>query len=176
MKTNNLAKKYVFLMLIVLFVFTSTACTLSNSTKAAPPGLTEEEFPKELAELPLNHIITGDQAKAQISQLHGTDIDITEGLVAMFGAPDDNRQIMMWISESSTKEDATKLLDIMNEKMLNNKVFSNFQEKELDGLTYYYVSGIGLDNYYYQKDKRLYWIGINDPNSEAILQQIINKI
>ena len=176
MKTNNLMKKSMFLLLIVSFLFISTACTLSNPQKVAPPGLTEEEFPKELAELPLAHIITGDEAKTQISQLHGTDIEITEGLVAMFGAPGDNRQMMMWISESATKEDATKLLDIMNEKMLSNKVFSNFQEKDLDGLTYYYVSGIGLDNYYYQKDKRLYWIGINDSNSEAILQQIIDKI
>ncbi|MBO8168597.1 MAG: hypothetical protein H0Z35_05320 [Thermoanaerobacteraceae bacterium] len=140
------------------------------------PSLSEEEFPKELAGMSLIKLVTGEEAKRNISQLHGVEIEVDKGLIAMFGAENGSRHMVIWVTESSNKAEATKLLQIMDEKMPDSKAFSNYQVKLLNGHTYYYVSGIGLDNYYYQKGRRLYWVGIKDKDPEQTLLSIVDKI
>ncbi len=163
----------------VLVVFLLVVAALGVSWVLMQPGalpsLTEEDFPKQLAGLPLVKLSTGPDAVKSISRLHGTGIDVVRGIVAMYGSHDGSRQLMVWVSESRSKAEATKLLNIMDEKMPNSNAFSNYQVKILDGRTYYYVSGIGLDNYYYQKGKRLYWVAIKDNNPEATLLSIVDK-
>lgn len=141
------------------------------------PSLTQEEFPQQMDGLPLVQLATGSEAIKQISMLHGTDIDIVSGIVAMYGGHDGAKHIIVWVSESANKAEATKLLDIMDEKMPNSKAFSNYQVKMMDGRTYYYVTGPDpqMENYYYQKGERLYWVGVQGGDADETMKNIVDK-
>ncbi|WP_366923594.1 hypothetical protein MFMK1_000497 [Metallumcola ferriviriculae] len=166
-------KKRFILFAFVLVVALVVSWNLTKSE--ALPTLNAEEFPAELAGMPRVELSVGPDAVKNISGLHGTDIEIVEGLVAIYSTAKEDRQMIVWVSESRNKQEATKLLTIMDNMMPNSSAFSNYQVKILNGRTYYYVTGIGMDNYYYQKGKRLYWVAIKDKDPETVLLNIVDR-
>lgn len=146
--------KYLLSLLLVLLTVTIIA-GCSSKTKV----LSEKSFPNEYRNMSRVQFITGPQAIDSISKLHGTNITISKGYQVMYQGSEE--QMVLWISESPTQEDATKLLAAMNTKIGNSQAFTNFQEKKIDGQEMYYVYGMNMDNYYYQKGTRIYWVAIN---------------
>ncbi|MHB1420318.1 MAG: hypothetical protein ACYCX4_12160, partial [Bacillota bacterium] len=135
--------------------------------------ISAENFPTELAGLPAVHpVVTGPEAIQQLSELHGKDIGkVVNGYIAMYEQGD--RQITLWISVSATEADADELLQIMNAKMPTTNVFTNQKTIEMNGKTYNYVSGMGMDNYYFAQGSRNYWVATNDPDSMGILEKVV---
>ncbi|GAW93744.1 hypothetical protein [Calderihabitans maritimus] len=158
------------ILLGAVVVIGAIVAVYSVSSKKLPE-LNEDSFPQALAGMPLVHLVTGEQAIAQISKLHGTNIPIENGYIAMYRSED--RQAVLWISESATSEEAEELLKIMDEKMPGSSAFSNYTVKVIDGKTYYYVTGIGMHNYYYLKGNRVYWLGTNVEPAEDILKEAV---
>lgn len=158
-------KYLVGLLLVLLTVVLIAGC--SSKTKV----LSEKSFPNEYRNMSRTQLITGPQAIASISKLHGTNIKISQGYQVMYQGSD--KQMVLWISESPTNDDATKLLAAMNDKIGGSQAFTNFQEKTIDGQKMYFVNGMNMDNYFYQKGTRIYWVAIYGQNTADEMKYIL---
>ncbi|MHB1125826.1 MAG: hypothetical protein ACYC2T_02560 [Bacillota bacterium] len=168
-KKIRLAAIAVIVLVIAAVVFVSFKMLPTESQ----PTLSAEHFPTELVGMPAVHqVVTGEEAIQQLGELHGKDINkIVNGYIAMYEQGD--RQITLWISQSATEEDANELFGIMDAKMPSSKVFTNYETVELNGNTYKYVSGIGMDNYYFVHGNDNYWVAIKDPDSMSVLEKVV---
>ncbi|MDW7674728.1 MAG: hypothetical protein SCK28_09350 [Bacillota bacterium] len=134
----------------------------------------QASIPTQVDGFRLDSVITGDEAIQNISRLHGTDIEIVDGLVAEYASSDSH--FVVWISQSSDEQEAKYLLDIMDEKIPASPVFTNRQEFVIGDTTYYYVTGAGMENYYWYKGTKVYWVGITSGNDMEILRTVINSM
>ena len=150
-------------MIVIIFGLLIVGCS-PKATK-----LSEKTFPEQYQGMTRVQMLGGQEAIEGISKLHGTNIDkISKGYQVMYQGND--KQMLIWVSESPTVSDATKLLVAMNSKISTSKVFTGFKEETIDGRTIYYVFGMDMDNYYYQRGKALYWVAIEakEPQKELI--------
>jgi len=153
-----------------------------NTTEAAPDHLV---FPAQIQDLDLIQKDSGPQARGMISKLHGTAISIKEGYIGEYGGP--AGQIIIWISESNSNDDAIKLFDIMDRKIAaaqksgssgeaQGPPFTDRRTMKLEGLDVVAVKGMGMENYYYRKDAKVYWIAVKGVDPLKTLDEIIDKL
>lgn len=135
-----------------------------------------EMVPRELAGLKLQHEMSGEEAVQDISKLHGTNIEVVNGYIAQYS--DGRREAILWISESKDEADAKLLLEAMDTKMPQSPVFGNHRKEERDGRTYHYVDGAGMQNYYWQQDHIVVWIGVKgtQEDTKTVLEATIKAL
>ncbi len=172
---------------IILFLaaFFVIAILLYNSSGKNTKPFNEGSFPKNLQGLTLQQVITGPQALGMISKLHGTDITIKQGYIASYAGP--QGQIMIWVSESDNVPDAIELFDVMDKKIAavnepgqdsnsGQPPFTNRRELKENGINVIAVEGMGMENYYYQIDDKVYWIAAGGVTPIDALREVMNKI
>lgn len=116
-------------------------------------------IPNQIGSYSLTTKMEGDEAIQHISQLHGKDIQIKNGYILEY--QNDNQEFsVVWISESTSENEAKKLFNKMNKLMDQSKMYSDHQIIEVDGSTIQYVFGMDMDNYYYQKGSQVIWISV----------------
>lgn len=116
--------------------------------------------PQHLGALHLVSSITGDEAKAQISKLHGVQIDLHEAYIAEYTGA--GVQVTAWVSEAGSGADAAWLLRRMLDGIRDgNPMFSNLQQQAVDGSEVYSVdSSDGKKHYFYRDDMKLVWLQV----------------
>lgn len=144
------------------------------SQNASADDSGELNFPGDLQGFQLIQFVEGEAALADMVQLHGgVPIEAENGYIATYG--NNSESFVLWITVSKNEEEAEYLLDIMDEKIPDSPVFTNRQEFETPNNTYYYVSGAGMENFYWYDENRVYWAGIQSENIMETLQLIINN-
>jgi hypothetical protein len=168
-----MGKKQLILSVFGVVIFIVTILTVSffperNKTVSAPETNQAISIPSKIGSYSLTMKLEGDEAMQQISQLHGKDIDIKAGYIIEY-QNDDQAPAMVWISESSDENEATKLFNKMNKLMDQSKMYSDHRTVKIDGTSVEYVFGMDMDNYYYQKGSQVIWITVSmDENQEFI--------
>jgi len=136
--------------------------------------LSENSFPQTLGGMNLAQVASGDQAMGMISKLHGTEITVKQGFIAQYmGA---GSQMTIWVSESNSEPEAVQLMDIMDKKMPASKAFTGRKEVAADSAKVIYVQGMGMDNYYWQKGTKVYWIAVGGPDSMQVLKEVLKSL
>lgn len=136
-----------------------------------------ESFPHQIGSMEMTGpVISGQEAIDQISKLHGLPIELADGYIATYAGQ--SQMMQLWISVSNSEEEAAQLIKLMDEKMPQNQVFSNYRVIEIDGKPYYYVTGIGMEHVYYQSGKKAVWIGIQSQVPGALENAVraVNEI
>jgi hypothetical protein len=164
-------------LIIVLIVFFAIFMVYYNFYYDEP--LIELSFPKTMLGVKLDQIITGPQAVNSISKLHGLDISIKKGYVASYSGS--RQQIMIWASQSNSIKEAQQLFEIMDAKIIKSAQtefppFSKRRELEKQGLKIIAVKGMGMENYYYQKGAKVYWIAVGGVDPLLVLNEAIRKL
>ncbi|MCL4516661.1 MAG: hypothetical protein M1379_13900 [Firmicutes bacterium] len=129
------------------------------------------KLPKTIEGLTLANVVSGKAALDQISQLHGTNIQMTSGDIATYEKGQE--KVIVWMGRAKNAAGAQALLDEMVGKMANSKVFEQPQKLVIKDRAYYYTVGAGMSNYFYVKDDSVYWIGAVTPNEVNVVKTII---
>lgn len=149
-------------------------------TEVTPAG---SVFPAEIQGLDLVRQDSGPAARGMLSKLHGTNISIKEGYIGEYGGP--AGQIIIWISESNEANEAVQLFQVMDRKIVaaqKNKgeaagpPFTDRRTIKKDGLDVIAVRGMGMENYYFQKETKVYWIAVKGVNPLGALDEAIDKL
>lgn len=145
----------------------------NNQGKIPEGGLS---FPETLQGLKLGEVVSGPQAIAMISQLHGTDIKIKQGYIAVYG--EEQNQITMWVSESGSKTDAEELFKIMDVKIKAAAAspkapFTDRRVMTKQGKKVIAVKGMGMENYYYKSGTLVYWIAAGGVDPVKALEETL---
>lgn len=149
-----------------------------NSTGKDIKLLGESSFPQALQGLPLSQIVSGPQAVAMISKLHGSDISVRQGYIASYIGS--QGQIMIWVSESDNEKGAVELFEIMDERIaapgqtgLGQPPFTDRRPLNLNGKKVIAVKGMGMENYYYQIGNKVYWVAAGGVDPMKALEAVM---
>lgn len=137
------------------------------------------QFPETIQGLTLKEVVSGPQAMAMISRLHGTDIQIKQGYIAVYG--EDPNQITMWVSESETRKEAEELFKIMDVKIKAASAspkapFTDRRVLTKAGKKVIAVKGMGMENYYYKSGTLVYWIAAGGVDPDKALEETIKDL
>lgn len=140
-------------------------------------------FPEKLGEMTLAAYVEGPAAVAEVKALHPNDpvVQMQNAYVARYTGPGTG-SARFWVSESATADEAGSLLDAMTRTVGNSGVFSQPSSVPAEGATVYFVQGppeIGLYNYLYAIDKKVFWVQVDNPDPSRrldILAEAISRI
>lgn len=155
----------IYLAVFIIAVIAVTAF-LYQETQKSPYGI----FPEKLGDMTISLYRDGDAAMADVEGLHGNnpDVKIENAYIANYRSTPTSKA-KFWVSESKTREEAVSLLESMNSRVGKTGMFSDSTPVNIEGITVYFVGGkpeVGLYHYFYIKDKRVFWIQI-DNSDEA---------
>jgi len=160
-------------ILVPLLILTGIAITLSAfgwlffEQKIANPA--PVSIPDTLAGLPLTDRMTGKQAAADFSQLHGKQFPLTSGAVGVYG----DYQATLWAAGAPLKGMAAEMVNAMRDKIAEGRSpFKPVGEISDNGRTIYSLEGMGQGHYYFQSGKYVIWLAVETDLAETALQQL----
>lgn len=167
MTNRGIQRGVIGLTILVLLV---VAWTLLNQPKDQGQMI----LPERLGNLPRTELITGPEAIRQISQMHQTNIVISEGYIAKYAQG--NQEVTLWISGSPSDQEGQALFDVMDEKMPASKMFTNRQELKLKDTKVIKVLAMGQEHYYWVKGKINFWVAVGGIQPMPVLEEVMSKI
>lgn len=166
---------------LALFIIATVAGTILVYTQAQEENASGI-FPEKLGDMSLSLYREGDVAMTEVKNLHrGANVEIENAFIANYRSPAGNKA-KFWISESKNSGEAALLLAAMNSRVGKTGMFSESMPVSVEDITVYFVTGqpeLGLYHYFYAKDKRVFWIQIDNPDEAyrtGIVKESIKRI
>lgn len=128
--------------------------------------------PRQLAGYHLDQAMSGPQAIAEISELHGKEIQVVDAWVGHYqgGAT-------IWASRSASEPEAVKLLDKMVLRIgEGTSPFQGLTEIQVNGLTAYTVTDGRQQHFFYQQGDQVIWLAAPRGGEEAFVLAAVDKI
>ncbi len=142
---------------------------------AAGSGSQHFTFPARMAGLELRHSSQGEEAIAEISRLHGKEIEMKNGYVARYES--DRTKATLYISEFESENQARQQIELMKKKIeKGSKGFAHFRELEVEERTLYLVLGFGQIHYFYLDPNRVIWLAADPSVAELVLKAALKAI
>ena len=162
---------------------TKSVPTEFASTKSAPTESASDSytFPQTLQGLALSQSTAGPQAVSMINKLHGSNIKVKQGYIGQYDGS--AGQIIVWVSESNNTDEARQLFDIMDRRIISAAQnagsaggappFTDRRTISHSGVSVIAVKGMGMENYYYQIDSKVYWVAVVGVNPVKTLDEFM---
>ncbi|MDO8726835.1 MAG: hypothetical protein Q7J35_12270 [Candidatus Methanoperedens sp.] len=172
MKKN---RSEIYLAIFIIAVIAITGL-LYLQTQKNPYGM----FPEKLGDMNIVLYRDGDVAMNEVKGLHGNNpgVIIENAYIANYKGTLSSKA-KFWVSESKTREEAASLLEFMNSRVGKTGMFSNSTLMDMEGITVYFVTGrpeLGLYHYFYAKDRRVFWIQVDNPDEAYRLNFVKESI
>ena len=169
-------KSEIYLAIFIIAVIAATAFLYLETQEKNTTGM----FPEKLGDMSLALYRDGDAAMTEVKGLHGNnpDVKIENAYIANYRSTPSSKA-KFWVSESKTKEEAASLLESMNSRVGKTGMFSEPTPLDIEGITVYFVRGkpeLGLYHYFYARDKRVFWIQIDNPDEAYRLNFVKESI
>ncbi len=168
-------KSEIYLAAFILLVIAVTAFLYLQTQEKSDYGM----FPEKLGDMNIVLYRDGDVAMTEVKNLHrGSNVEIENAFIANYRSTPTNKA-KFWVSESKTREGGASLLESMNSRVGKTGMFSESTSMNMEGITVYFVSGkpeLGLYHYFYAKDKRVFWIQIDNPDESYRLNFVKESI
>jgi hypothetical protein len=163
-------KSEIYLAIFIVAVIAATAFLYLQTQEKNPSGI----FPEKLGDMTIALYRDGDAAIGEVKNLHGGAVVPKNAYIANYRSTTGNKA-KFWVSESKSSEEAVSLIAAMNSRVGKTGMFSESTPMNIEGITVYFVSGkpeLGLYHYFYAKDKRVFWLQIDNPD-EAYRQSFV---
>lgn len=132
-------------------------------------------FPTQITSLKLGHFSQEEEAMANISKLHGKEIEMKNGYVAHYES--DRAKAMLYISEFDSQDQARQQIELMRKKIeKGSKGFAHFRELEVEERTIYSVLSFGQIHYFYLDSNRVIWLAVDPSVAELVLRAALKVI
>ncbi len=118
-------------------------------------------LPQSIGSLSLEQLQSGEEARQEIDQLHGKQINFRRAYIGTYG----NGRAKLWVSEYDSEGEAAKGIEKMAQRMQASKEgnFWHFREISIQGVAVYFVVGMGQAHYFFQKGRKAVWLAV-DPS------------
>ena len=114
--------------------------------------------------------IEGADATAQISRLHGTDIELVSSYIAEY--VHSNERSIIWVGSTESSEAGAELTRRMIQAIeKGGPVFSNLQHLTIAGHEVFQVNGPGGEHFFYnsrEAEEDIVWLTIESADALAI--------
>jgi hypothetical protein len=128
-----------------------------------------ESLPRQLAGLPLTSQMSGPQAVANFSNLHGEQFPLTSGAVGIYG----DGKATLWVAGAPLTLIAARLVSAMRDKIAEgNSPFTPSGETQDKKRTIYILEGMGQKHFYFQSHNLVIWLATDAEIAETAIQQV----
>lgn len=152
--------------------------SLSAADLDQGPGPNDgKPFPAEVVGLPRTKYLTGEAALAEVSKLHGREIEAGNAEIATYG--DDRQQITIYMTNSPDKAAAQALFQAMVERMMANPTaYTRPEVLNIKNKAYFATSGNGQNHYFYLRGTRIYWVSLKLPMDKIMgaMSFVVNQL
>ena len=167
MPTRNRLLSYL-LFAVGVAVLTVTVLYYLHINQAGSNDL-EGNIPQDVADLPLTQLIAGQEAIESIQQLHGKEIQLVDGVVAIYG----DQRVILWVSDAGSVSAAVELTELMEVRITEGRSpFEELGDFDLDGMTIYALKGMGQNHYYWQSGNLVLWLAVDGILAEDALHEV----
>ncbi len=123
----------------------SFVATASAAVTIIPAALKKQGIPAKLGTLVLTKTITGTEALADFSKLHGESFDLVGGYEAHYGKD----QALLWVAQAKDTATAQTLVEEMARKIgPGNTAFTNVQALNISNQDLYSANGQGQQHFF----------------------------
>jgi len=167
-------KNLPILLLVLGFVLILGAGLFAwygSAQQAVVPVAIGADVPQTLAGLALSTTQSGAAAIANIKQLHGADVPLVGGIVAMYG----DTSATLWVAEAGSEADALQLVQSMDASI--NKGGSPFTSKgvfQFRNRDVYMLEGAGTSEFFMQSGKKVLWVSTAPEQSEQAMKEMLD--
>lgn len=128
--------------------------------------------PRELAGYHLDQAMSGPQAIAEVSELHGKDIEVKEAWVGHYQGSG-----TIWAARAESEDRAVKLLDKMVKGIGEGRSpFQDLRELEIEGIPVYTVTDGRQQHFFYQRADQVVWVAAPRGGEEPFFLAALDKI
>ena len=128
--------------------------------------------PGQLAGYQLDQVMSGQEAIAEVSELHGEDIPVAEAWVAHYQG-----NATVWAARATDTEQAVQLLDRMVRGIQKgNSPFSGLTQTQFKGISVYTVTDGRQTHFFYQQGDRVVWLATPPGAEDAFLSAAVQEI
>ena len=151
-------------------VFLAVVWFIFGQTVLAPGG--QSTVPERLGVLELAELVEGDEAVAQVGQLHGIDVGLTGAYIARYASG--GQRSTVWVGETENDPAAVELTDRMVQAIgRGNSPFSNIQRLSIAGHEVYQVDGPGGVHFLYYSGTKVVWLSIEAGDPVSIVEEAV---
>ncbi len=151
----------------------SFIATASAAVTIIPATLNSDGVPARLGTLALTKTMTGTEALAEFSKLHGESFDLAGGYMAHYGKD----QALLWVAQAKDAATAQTLLDEMAQKIgPDNKMFTNLQALTISGRDLYSATGQGQQHFFYAVNDKVVWLAASPEQAPDMLHSLWSVI
>ncbi len=143
--------------------------TPSANVTIVPATLNDQGVPSKLSTLSLTQTMTGTEALAEFSKLHGEQLDLLGGYMAHYGKD----QALLWVAQAKDSASAETLLDEMAQKIgPDNQMFTDLQALNISGRTLYSANGQGQEHFFYAVNDKVVWVAASPEQAPDVLHSL----
>lgn len=133
-----------------------------------------EFFPTKVGTLDRVQLVVGQQAQAEVDQLHGKTLSAEASAIARYARPEDAGKVRpaeVWLSRVSSENEARRQIGVMVHKMYDNpkSPFKNPKKLEKNGASVYRFTGMGQVHLLWYVGDLAYWISAQPSDGQVLL-------
>lgn len=132
-------------------------------------------LPKELGILQLQQLISGDQARRIINQMHGKGVTPRNNIIGLYAS--DLGEATLYLSEYEEEVEASETEERMIRGIQTGYTpFSDFQQQRIEGINVSFCTGDGQAHYFFSYNTSLYWLAVDFPIAEETVRALLRTI
>jgi hypothetical protein len=136
---------------------------------AAP--LTKEGIPAKLGSLALTKSTQGTGALTELTQMHGSGLDLTGGYRADYAGG--GSQATLWVGQAKDAAAAQARADTMAEKIgAGNAIFGDLQTLNIGGRKLYTAAGQDQQHFFYAVNDKIVWLAADPDQAPDALHSL----
>ncbi len=140
--------------------------------KATLLGL--QAYPTQLGNLDFQSKVDGEQALAEVSQLHGENISLASASIIYYGSGQEHASV--WVGKASSEQAADDLLQRMASAIKKSGgAFTNLQQISVNGQSVYQVNGPDGQHFFFAKGDKVIWLIVQSPQPRSILSATMEE-
>lgn len=153
----------------------SAANNVPASVTIVPAALNKDGVPANLGVLALTQTMTGTEALAEFSQLHGESFDLAGGYMAHYEGG--GKQATLWVAIAKDPAAADSLRDQMAQKIgTNNPMFQDLQQLNIAGRPLYSAVGQGQQHFFYSSNDKVIWLAADPSQAPDALHSLWSAV
>ena len=137
-----------------------------------PPQMQEgPSLPDQIAGYSLIRKSTGEQAIAELNNMHGRDFPFQSGAVGGYGA---GQQATLWVSGLERESDAAEMVSAMRERIaLGNSPFKPLDVWQDGDRMVFELVGMGQKHYYFRSELLVVWLAVDANLADEALAEVL---
>lgn len=138
--------------------------------------------PNKLSQMKLASVVEGQQALAQVYQLHGVNLGLASAYIAEYSHTfnpyhANDERATVWVGKADSSGTAAALLERMRSGIAKGgSPFSSPEKLTVDGQEIFRTEGMGDTHFFYQsplKQEEVVWLTIKSVNPVVILEEAL---